>query len=84
MGSRGPLAATGEELECTDPGARSVLGSGFSEKRKKLIFRICENASKNHILRNLAPTLLRQILLCFLALDLPLKNMVCQIYDTFV
>jgi hypothetical protein len=60
------------------------LGSSFLEKRKKLISRICENASKNHILRNIAPKLLRQILLCFLSLDLTLKNIVCQICDTFV
>jgi hypothetical protein len=39
---------------------------------------------KIHILVKLAPKLLKQILLCFLALDLKLKNIVCPICDTFV
>jgi hypothetical protein len=49
-------------LGCTASVVRSILGSGFSEKIKKMISRICEKASKNPISRNIAPKIMKQIL----------------------
>jgi hypothetical protein len=51
---------------------------------KKLIFRNCENASKIHILKNIAPKIMKPILVDFLGIDLQYKNIVCQLCDTFV
>jgi hypothetical protein len=49
-----------------------------------MISRFCSNALEIHKLKNIAPNLLQQMLLCFLVLDLQFKNIACQICDTFI
>jgi hypothetical protein len=62
----------------------AVLLAGFENPFLKCFSRKYKNASKIHISVNLAPKLLKQILLCFLALDISVKNIACQICDTFI
>jgi hypothetical protein len=50
----------------------------------EMISRKDENASKHHILKNIAPKMLKPILVDFLGVDLQCKNIVCKICDTFV
>ena len=51
---------------CIDPGGSSVFEPGFSEGIKETIYRFCLNALEIHKLKNIAPNLMKQILLGFL------------------
>jgi hypothetical protein len=48
-----------------------------------MFFQKCLNALEIHILRNMAPNWMKQILLCSLGIDLQFKNIVCKFCDTF-
>ena len=51
---------------CTEPGGSSVFEPGFSEGIKEMIYRFCLNALEIYKLKNIAPNLMKQILLGFL------------------
>jgi hypothetical protein len=79
VGSRGPLAATGEELECTDPRTRSILVRIFQKRKRKRIPYFSENTLEICILLILAPNWMKQVLLGFFGVDLHVKNIACQV-----
>jgi hypothetical protein len=58
-------------------GGSSIFQPVSEKDLKKLISRKCENDSKNHILRFMAPKIVKQILVDFLGVDLWFKNIVC-------
>ena len=51
---------------CSDLGGSSIFEPGFSERIKEMIYRFCLNALEIYKLINIAPNLMKQILLGFL------------------